>query len=741
MLRFYKQLDAMDCGPACLRMIAKHYGKTVLLNTLKHEAKYSKSGVSMLGLSEAAEKIGFRAKGVKISFDQLIKEVPLPAILHWQQYHFVVLVKNIGQKKFIIADPAVGIITVPKEYLLKSWLGSANEKSGLGTALLLETTAAFYKNDNEKEKKAGWSVLLPYLNQNKKFIFQLIFGLAIGSLLQLIFPFLTQSLIDIGINTHNLQFIYIILIAEAVLLLSRTLVEFIRSRILLYISTRINISLLSDFWSKMLRLPLSYFDTKLTGDILQRIQDQRRIESFLTSTALSTIFSVINIIVFSVVLLLYNRTVFLIFATGSILYVLWIRFFLRQRRNLDYKRFAVASKENSATMQLIYGMQEIKLNGAEKSYRWQWENLQTQLFNLSFKSLSLSQYQQAGAIFINEGKNILVTFLVAKAVLDGQLTLGAMLAIQYILGQLNSPVDQLVTFVQQAQDAKMSLERLDEIYEIEDEEKALPTLPEREHLLQIIQNKSIQLTNLSFTYAGAGNQPVLNNINFKIPKGKVTAIVGMSGSGKTTLLKLFLKFYNNYEGEIIIGDKNLRDISPRYWRSLCGTVMQDGFIFNDSIAKNIAVSDNYINYEKDDNIDYDKLLYACQMASILPFIESLPSGFNTIIGSEGNGISAGQRQRILIARAVYKNPSFIFFDEATNALDSNNERVIIENLQKFFKGKTVVVVAHRLSTVKHADNIVVLDNGEIIEQGTHSELSALKGNYYNLVRNQLELGN
>lgn len=729
MFHFYKQLDGMDCGPACLRMIAKHYGRTVSLSELKEEAEYSKTGVSMFGLSEAAEKMGFRSKGVKISLEQLLNEAPLPLILYWQQYHFVVLIKIVHNTRFIIADPAIGIVKVSKEHLLNSWINGKDQNKKGGLALLLEPTPLFYKIKDEKEKKAGWNILKPYINQNRKLILQLILGLFIGSFLQLIFPFLTQSLVDIGINTQNLQFIYIILVAQAMLFLSSTVVEFIRSRILLHISTRINISLLSDFWGKMLRLPLSFFDTKLTGDILERINDQQRIESFLTGTALSTIFSAFNILVFSAVLLLYNNMIFLIFSTSSVLYFLWIRFFLRRRRNLDYTRFAVASKENSATMQLINGMQEIKLNGAEKTYRWEWENLKIKFFNLSFKSLSLSQYQQAGAVFINEGKNILVTFLVAKAVLDGQLTLGAMLAIQYILGQLNGPIDQMVVFIQHAQDAKISLERLSEIYEINDEEPTGSNVC----MTPLIYKKPIEINNLSFSYSGAGNEPVLKNINLKIPEGKVTAIVGISGSGKTTLLKLFLKFYENYEGDISIGKTNLKNISSSYWRKLCGIVMQDGFIFNDSIAKNIAVGNEEINLRR--------LKESCSTANILSFVESLPSGFDTIIGSEGKGMSAGQRQRILIARSVYKNPSYIFFDEATNALDADNEKVIIQNLQTFFEGKTVVIVAHRLSTVQQADHIVVLQNGSIIETGTHQQLSALKGNYYNLVRNQLELGN
>jgi len=490
----------------------------------------------------------------------------------------------------------------------------------------------------------------------------------------------------------------------------------------------INLAILSDFWLKLMRLPLNFFDTKQTGDILQRINDNRRIEAFITGTALQTIFSVFNLVIFSFVLLSYNTTIFIIFAAGSILYFLWIRLFLKYRRSLDYKRFDAASKENSITMQLIQGMQEIKLNNAEHLKRWEWEGVQAALFKLNFKSLSLSQYQQAGAFFINEGKNIFITYLVAVAVLNGQLTLGAMIAIQYIIGQLNSPVEQLIGFTQQAQDAKISLERLNEIHELEEEEPAGKLF--NNHLSA---NSSIALSNVNFAYPGAGNQAVLKNLNLFFPSGKVTAIVGMSGSGKTTILKLIQKFYTNYGGELKIGETDIKNMSPYFWRSISGSVMQDGFIFSDSIEKNIAVGD--------EDPDYDKLIHACKVANILSFVESMPLGFNTKIGAEGNGISAGQKQRILIARVVYKDPQFLFFDEATNALDANNEKAIMENLQEFFKGRTVIVVAHRLSTVKNADKIVVLQDGEIIEEGTHNELAGIKGKYYELVKNQLELGN
>lgn len=746
----------MDCGPTCLRMIAKWHGRHFNLEGLRQGSGFNRDGVSLLGIGEAAEKIGFRTRGVKITLPQLLEDAAKPCILHWSQNHFVVLPP---QKKtdssITIADPAKGLIKYSKQEFAQQWLSTTEAGEATGIVLLLETTPAFYEQENEKQKGLSWSFLFGYVKQQKKFIVQLVVGLLIGSLMQLIFPFLTQSVVDTGINTHNLQFIYLILIAQFMLSFSRSVVEFIRSRILLHVSTRINISILSDFWIKLMQLPLSFFDTKQTGDTLQRIGDHSRIQNFLTGSALNVIFAVFNLIIFSIVLLQYNAQVFFIFVVGSVLYFIWIKLFMKYRRKLDYKHFALASKENTATMQLIYGMQDIKLNGAEHLRRWEWEGLQAALFRLSFKSLSISQYQQAGAFFINEGKNILITFFVAKAVFDGQLTLGAMLAVQYIIGQLNSPVEGLIGFAQQAQDARISLERLNEIHALEDEEPAGKQL--LHHLPPVA---TIRINNLSYTYPGAGNEPVLKNINLTIPEGKVTAIVGVSGSGKTTLLKLLLRFYENYKGEITIGKTaqqndvspasvllrkpaftaeadsgggtRLSLVSPKYWRSRCGSVLQDGYIFNDSIAINIAIGD--------ETPDYPKLIEACRMANILSFIESLPLGFDTKIGAEGNGISMGQKQRIFIARAIYKNPDYIFFDEATNSLDANNEKAILENMQAFFAGRTAVVVAHRLSTVKHADNIVVLHNGEIVEEGTHQQLSQQKGYYYELVKNQLELG-
>lgn len=726
----YRQLDTMDCGPSCLRMVAKFYNKNFSLDYLKNKSEIGKLGVSMLGLSEAAESLGFKTIGVKLSFDHLIQDAPLPAILHWNKYHFVVLTPKSTKKKLIIADPARGLITLTREEFLDHWISTTENGENKGTALLLETTPSFHKTSIEEKTKSnlGLNYLLDIISKQKLSIAQLFLGLLLGSLLQLVFPYLTQSLVDTGIQLQDLSFVQIILAAQLMLLFSQTMIDFIRSRILLHISTRLNISLLSAFWAKLLKLPFKFFESKHPGDIMQRIQDHHRIENFLTGTAINTFFSLFSLVIFSIVLLSYSTPIFFIFMGGSLLYFIWIKLFLRWRRNLDYKRFSIAGKENNATMQLVYGMQEIKLYNAENTFRWTWEGLQAGLFKLNFKSLSLNQTQQFGAFFINQGKNILITFVVAKLVLEGQLTVGMMLAVQYIIGQLNSPIEQLIGFVQQAQDAKISIERLNDIHSLDNEEKE-----NKEYLHSLPTDKNINIKNLSFTYPGAGNEQVLTNINLSIPAGKITAIVGSSGSGKTTLVKLLLRFYENYKGDISIGSTNFKNISPRYWRSLSGAVMQDSYLFNSTIQKNITVSD--------DRVDTERLDHACRTANIHDFIESLPLGFYTPLGAEGQSISGGQRQRISIARAVYKNPDFIFLDEATNSLDATNESIILENLDQFYKGKTVVIIAHRLSTVKNADKIVVLEHGEIKEEGNHVTLTAQKGRYYELVKNQLELGN
>ncbi|SIN74160.1 bacteriocin-processing peptidase. Cysteine peptidase. MEROPS family C39 [Chitinophaga niabensis] len=725
----------MDCGPTCLKMVAKAHGKYFSADSLRQMTGFSKSGVSLLGISNTAEKIGFRTRGVKISKEQL-KEVALPAILHWDQNHFVVLT-SIKKKEAEIADPDKGILTLKNSEFLKHWASSKNENgTDTGIALLLEPTPLFYEKESQQEKKLSWSLVSQYLLSARWQITQVFIALLVTSLLSLIFPFLTQSIVDTGINTQNLHYVVIVLLAQTMLTFSQTVVSFIRSRLLLRVSNILNIQILSDFWIKLTRLPISYFDIHHTGDTLQRIGDHRQIQNFLTGTALNTIFSFFNFIVYAIVLVIYSAELFYVFCAGSIIYFAWVQIFLRVRRKINYETFHLSARENNTTLQLIQGMQEIRLNNAEKQKRWEWENIQANVFKLGFKSLNFSQIQQAGATFINSMQGIFISFIVAKLVIDGQLSLGAMLAIQYVIGQLSGPIQQWVGFVQNAQDARISMERLNEIHQMEDEENA-----EKNYVTQLPENRSIVFNNVSFTYPGIGNDPVLENINLLIPENKITAIVGASGSGKTTLIKLLLKVYEQYEGELRIGAPQLQSkdgikfthISPSYWRNVCGAVLQDGYIFNDSIARNIAVAD--------ETIDYNRLIKSCKIANIHAFIEQLPNGYYTKLGAEGTGISQGQKQRILIARAVYKNPEYLYFDEATNSLDANNEKDIVENLERFFKGKTVVVVAHRLSTVKNADKIVVLDGGRIAEEGTHDSLTALRGKYYELVKNQLELGN
>ena len=722
---FTNQHDAMDCGPTCLKMIAQYHGRTFSLEKLRELCRISKEGVSMLGISMAAENIGFKTLGVHINFNQLKDEVPMPCIVHWKQNHFVV-VYRIKRGKVYVADPAHGLIKYDIKEFLSCWISTRNDDRPEGIALLLEPQPDFFKNDGETIDKTKFSFILKYLKPYKKLVFQLLLGMLLGTLLQLIFPFLTQGIVDYGIGTNNLNFVTTILIAQLTLYAAQTSVDFLRSWILLHISTRINISIISDFLIKLMKLPIGFFDTKMIGDLLQRIADHHRIESFLTSSTLNTIFSFISLIVFICVLAFYNLKILMIFLIASVIYVLWIMLFLKKRKEIDYKRFNQASAEHSNLIQLINGMQEIKLNNCEKQKRWEWENIQAKLFKVSIKGLALSQYQQSGAFFINETKNILVSFISARAVIEGDMSLGMMMAVQYIIGQLNAPIGQMIGFIQSAQDAKISLERLGEIHNKKDE-----TQNESVSTFKLPDDKTISIDNLSFGYDSI-NELVLKDINLKIPEGKVTALVGMSGSGKTTLIKLLLGFYPPTDGTIKIGDVDINNIEPSVWREKCGTVMQDGFIFSDTIARNLALND--------ENIDEGRLLYAARIANIMDMINALPLGFNTKIGQEGKGISQGQRQRILIARAVYKNPEYIFLDEATNSLDANNESIIMRNLQEFFRGKTVVVVAHRLSTVKNADNIVVLNNGDIVELGTHDELVKKHGRYYNLIKNQLELG-
>lgn len=727
------QPDSMDCGAASLSMITKYYGKEVDIDKIRELTYLAKDGVSLFSISEAATVLGFKTIGGNITFDKLKKDALLPCIVHWKQNHFVVVyrIKKKGlfrkSNKVYVADPAFGKVSYTEDDFKKEWISNQSDGKEKGVVLLLEPTQDFYSKKNDIINKRSFKFLFSYFLKYRNFFAQVLIGLMLGSLFQLIFPFLTQSIVDTGIQNKNIDFIYLVLLAQLMLVVSRMSVEFIRRWILLHISTRINISLISDFFIKLMKLPMSFFDSKLTGDILQRIDDHERIQEFLTSRTFEVIFSIFTFIVFGVVLWIYNFKIFSIFLLGSLLYAVWIIVFLKKRRTLDYKYFDARSRNQSKIFQLIQGMQEIKLQNAEQRKRWDWEDVQADLFEINVLALKLKQTQEAGNIFINEVKNIVITIFAALAVINNEMTLGMMLATQYIIGQLSMPIEQTVNFIHDFQNAKISLERINEIHNKEEENFKRFTFPGKNI------KKSISINNLVFQYEGPHSKKVLSNICLTIPEGKVTAIVGASGSGKTTLIKLLLQYYKPVTGKITIGGIDLNDINTTYWRNQCGAVMQDGFIFSESIARNIAVGDG--------EIDKEKLLNAAKIANIHDFIMTLPLKYNTIIGSEGQNISQGQKQRILIARAVYRNPGFLFFDEATNSLDANNERVIVENLLEFYKEKTVLIVAHRLSTVKRADQIIVLDDGKIVEVGNHDSLTIKRGAYFQLVKNQLELGN
>ena len=728
---FYHQLESADCGPACLRMIAKYYGRSYSIQYLREQAFITREGVSMLGISDAGERIGFRTMGVKVTLEQLREEVPLPCILHWNQNHFVVLYK-VKKGKYYVADPAAEKLVYAEVELARCWCSTVTEGKDTGAALLFEPGPDFYDREEveeggEREGK-GLSFFFRYLAPYRRELFQLVLGMLTVSILQLITPFLTQALVDTGVRDGDLGFITLILIAQLVIFVARLSVDFIRSWILLHVNTRINIALISDFLAKLMRLPLRFFDSKMVGDIMQRIGDHSRIESFMTGSSISTLFSFVNFIVFGFVLAYYDLTILVLFLVGNGLYVAWILAFMRYRRQLDIKRFTQAASEQSNLFQLVTGMQEIKLNNCETEKRWQWERIQVKLFKIGIKGLALEQYQQLGSVFFNQTTNILISFLAARAVVSGEMTLGMMMSLTYIVGQLTAPVEQFIGFARAFQDAKISLERLGEIHQKEDEEQTLALKTNR-----LPEERSLRFEHVSFSYDGADRDYVLEDVSLTIPERKVTAIVGASGSGKTTLIKLLLGFYEPNKGTIRVGNTALKDINPHVWRSHTGCVMQDGFLFSDTIARNIAVGA--------EQIDKERLEHAVEVANIRTFIESLPLGYNTKIGMEGSGVSQGQRQRLLIARAVYKNPEYIFFDEATNALDANNEKEIMEHLRRFYEGRTVVVVAHRLSTVRDADKIVVMDKGRIVEEGTHGELSAKRGTYYRLVSNQLTINN
>lgn len=707
-------------------MISHHYGRIYTLNDLRDISDITRDGVSLFSLSEAAKSIGFDAIGAKLSYEQLQHEVSLPCIIHWNQNHFVVVYKINGNNVWL-ADPGSQKQKISKHDFIRSWKSNEDDKEGF--VLILEPTEKFYKNPPLKtsEKNIGSvNYLYSYIKPYKSSLVQLLFGLFLGSIIQLCLPFLTQAIVDKGISNNDIEFIYIILAGQLVLFLGRSSIEIIRQWILLHVGARINISIVSDFLAKMMRLPLNFFDTRVKGDWLQRVEDHSRIEDFLNTSSLRILFSIFNFFVFGLVLALYHIPIFLVFVLGSLFYFMFLLLFLDKRRILDIRRFDCGSMNRNLLIQLIDGMTEIKLNGAEKVKRLEWEEKQVELYRISVETTKIQQYQESGGLFLNELKNIVVSFMAATSVIHGEITLGMMLAIQFIIGQLNGPINESIIFIRQWQDAKLSLNRIQELHSFRDEEES-----DKINQGEILKKKDIQISNLSFFYSGMHSAPALRNLNFTIPTGKITALVGASGSGKTTLMKVLLKMYEQSEGSVMVGSHEIGQLGHSYWRSKCGVVMQDGFIFSRSIEDNVALGD--------ENPNIDKVKEACRIANIQEFIEKLPMSYSTKIGFEGMGLSQGQKQRLLIARAVYKNPEFLFFDEATSALDTVNEKVIMENLNEFFVGRTVVVIAHRLSTVRNADQILVIDKGELIEQGDHASLVEARGSYFDLVRNQLEL--
>lgn len=728
MFHLYRQYDACNCGVTCLRMIARHYGKRYGEEELARLCHPTRNGVSMLDISEAAEKIGFKTIGVKLTAEKLAECVQTPCILHWGQHHFVVcygIKRKHGQLLFHIADPASKRLTYSQAELANCWGDCNGDTKNQGFALLLQPTDEFYeKTPEQKSSYKSMGFLFGYFASHRLEIMKILIAMGIVSGLQLAAPFLTQAMVDNGIGKRDVNIVTLILIAQLVILLSVVVVGMTRNWITLYMNTRINISLVADFLVKMMRMPLHFFDSKLVGDLTQRMRDNDRIEEFLTGSSVEVMFSIVNFIVFAAILTYYDTKLLLVFIIGNSIYIAWTQCLMNKRRDFDLKRFNQLADEQDVVLQIISGIRDIKLFGCEQQKLWEWEKLQAKIFNTKSKTLAITQIQQFGAVLFSQSTSIFITYITACKVVDSSFTIGNMMAVAYIIGQLSSPVNSFVDFLCSLQYARISIDRLSELHHSKDEKQA-----DESSMQKMPDNHNIRFEDVWFNYNGTDRKYVLQGIDIEIPMNKVTAIVGASGCGKTTLLKMILGFYKPNKGNIYIDNVPLEKIRRKEWRALTGSVLQDGYIFSTDIAHNIALGD--------EDIDKEKMEKAAKAAMIDSFIRKLPMRYNTKVGMDGNGLSQGQKQRLLIARAIYKSPQILVLDEATNALDSKNEREIMENLQRFYKGRTVVIAAHRLSTIRNADNIIVINEGRIAEQGTHESLIKRKGEYYNLICNQI----
>ena len=715
------QLDAMDCGPAALKIIAKYFGKYYSLQYLRDLCGITREGVSFLDLSYGAEKVGLHTLAVKADIKDLILKVPLPCIVHWNNSHFIVVYKCTKSKVYV-SDPAKGLIKYSVEEFKKGWY---KDGDSTGALLAIEPMADFLQRDLEEktERKKTFENIFGYFAPYKRNFATIFVVMLIATALQGVLPFISKAVIDVGIQTRDLDFINLVLIANIVIILSVTISSVVRDWLLLHITARVNIALISDYLIKLMQLPVTFFENKMIGDILQRAQDHERIRDFIMNSSLNLVFSALTFITFGVILLVFNPVIFYLFISGSILYVFWVLAFLKVRKKLDWEYFDLISKNQSYWVETVSAISDIKINNYEKQKRWKWENIQARLYKVNLKVLNVTNFQNMGAQFINSIKNLAIIFYCAKAVIVGEITFGVMISAQFIIGMLNAPLSQFVGFIISAQYAKISFLRINEIHQMKDEEEVLVG-----NTMILPKSKSLLLRNIVFQYTP--NAPfVLKQITLAIPEGKTTAIVGGSGSGKSTLLKLLMRLCHPTHGDILIGNMNISNLSLREWRNHCGVVMQDGKIFNDTILNNIVLDD--------ENINHENLSEAVRIAHIAEEIEQMPQGYLTKIGEVGRGLSGGQKQRILIARALYKAPPYLFLDEATNALDAINEHKIVQALNHAFEKRTVVVIAHRLSTIMHAHQIVVMRDGFITEVGNHQQLMAKEGHYADLAQKQM----